>query len=242
MTIKTKEIEAICFDFGNTLIEFGPKQMAHQFDALQNSLEKFFGDCDATQLKAIRDKQIAAPLRNGYQENDLRAICRELIEGIYNIQPSHSQVEALMQTRFDAFVEVVRLPEGVQSMLNSLRQRYRLGFLSNYPCGRSIRGGLEKIGLSGMFDSVTISGDVGYVKPHAKPFEIMLAELGLSPDKCVYVGDNWLADVQGSKRMGMVSVQTTQFAAYETFEPENDDFSPDAQIDDIRALEDLFLC
>ena len=242
MNIEPNEIEAICFDFGNTLIEFGPRQMSHQFAALKSSLEKNFGDCDPALLKAIRDRQIVAPFSNGFQENDLRTICRELIEGIYNLQPSDSQVDALMQTRYDAFVEIVRLPDSVRSLLNSLGQRYRLGFLSNYPCSRSILAGLEKIGLSGMFESVTISGDVGYVKPHSKPFEVMLSQLGLAPDRCVYVGDNWLADVQGSKRIGMYSVHTTQFAPYETFEPEKDDFSPDAQIENVRELENLFLC
>jgi len=242
MTFAVKRIEAICFDFGNTLIEFGPKQISHQFDALKNSLEIHFGYCDPDLLKAIRDRQIVAPFSNGLQENDLRTICYELIVEIYNVQPTDSQVDALMQTRFDAFVEIVRLPDGVRSLLDSLGQRYRLGFLSNYPCSRSILAGLEKIGLSERFESVTISGDVGYVKPHSKPFEVMLSNLGLAPDRCVYVGDNWLADVQGSKRIGMYSVHTTQFAPYEEFAPSVDDFSPDAQIGDIRELENLFLC
>jgi FMN phosphatase YigB (HAD superfamily) len=93
-----------------------------------------------------------------------------------------------------------------------------------------------------VFESITISGDVGYAKPHAKPFEVMLSQLGLSPAECVYIGDNWLADVQGSKRIGMYAILTTQYATYERFDPARGGYSPDVRIDHIKELESLFLC
>ena len=240
MTIEIEDIKAICFDFGNTLIEFGPKQIAYQYGVLKKALEEQFGDCDPDLLKAIRDRQIVAPYSNGYRENDMRTVCQELIVGIYNIQPTDSQVDMLMQTRFDAFVHVVDLSNDVRYLLKKLRQRYRLGFLSNYPCSRSVRAGLEKIGLSETFKSITISGDVGFAKPHAKPFEVMLSQLDLSPTECVYIGDNWLADVQGSKRIGMQAILTTQYAPYEKFDPTQGDYSPEARINHIKELESLF--
>lgn len=242
MNIVIADIKAICFDFGNTLVELGPKQVAYQYAALKKALDEQFGDCDPDLLKAIRDRQIVAPFSNGFRENDMRTTCQELIVGIYNIHPSDSQVDMLMQTRLDAFVHVVELSNDVRSLLKKLCQRYRLGLLSNYPCSQFVRVGLEKIGLSEMFESITISGEVGYVKPHAKPFEVMLSQLGLSPAECVYIGDNWLADVQGAKRIGMYAILTTQYAAYEKFEPAKGDYSPEARIIHIEELESLFLC
>ncbi|MFC1820230.1 HAD family hydrolase [Thermodesulfobacteriota bacterium] len=242
MNLEIDKIKAICFDFGNTLIEFGPKQVAYHYAALQEALQDQFGHCDPNLLKSIRDRQIVAPFSNGYRENDLRTICHELIVRIYNIQPNDSQVEKLMQTRFDTYVQVVELPDGVRTLLRKLRQRFVLGLLSNYPCSKSVLAGLDKIGLSDLFESITISGDIGYVKPHAKPFEVMLSQLELSPAECVYIGDNWLADVQGAKRVGMHSVLTTQFAAYEKFEPAEGDFFPDMRIKHIEELERLFCC
>ena len=88
---------------------------------------------------------------------------------------------------------------------------------------------------------VVISADIGYVKPHAKPFESMLSQLDLSPSECVYIGDNWLADVQGAKRMGMCSILTTQYVPYESFEPSEKDHSPDIRIDHLNELEKLLL-
>lgn len=241
MTISINGIEAICFDLGNTLIEFGPRQIAHQFAALKKALEVQFGDCDPDRLKEIRDRQLVAPFSNGYVENDLRVICTELVVEIYGVRPDEAEVDRLMEARFNAFVEDVGLPDGVQSLLDALRQRYRLALLSNYPCSRSILAGLEKIDLTDCFESTTISGDVGYVKPHRRPYEVMLGELGLAPENCVYVGDNWLADVQGSKRVGMRSVHTTQFVPYETITPAEGDLPPDLHVNHIRELETTFL-
>jgi len=196
------KIKAVCFDLGNTLIEFGPKQVLRLYTLLEKALTEMFGSCDEARLKAIRDRQITAPFRNGFKEDDLSALCKELIQGLYNITPDQHQVDKLVQVRYESFVHVIELPDGVLTLLEKLRQRYRIGLLSNYPCGRSIRDSLEKIGLSNMFESIVVSGEVGYVKPHARPFETLLSYMGLSPSDCVYIGDNWLADVQGCQADG----------------------------------------
>lgn len=241
MPITPDKIKALCFDLGNTLIEFGPRQVTYQYATLVNTLTELFGYCDASRLKVIRDRQTVAPFSNSYKENDPRSLCEELIRGIYDIVPEQRQVDRLIRTRYESFIRVVELPDGVMALLNKLRRRYRLGLLSNYPCSQSVRDSLAKIRLSEMFEVVVISGDIGYVKPHAKPFESMLSQLDLSPSECVYIGDNWLADVQGAKRMGMYSILTTQYVPYESFEPSEKDHSPDARIDHLNELEKLLL-
>ncbi|MDP6117986.1 MAG: HAD family hydrolase [Planctomycetota bacterium] len=241
MSVETEQIRAICFDFGNTLVEFGPKQVAIQYSALEQALTELFGSCDTSRLKAIRDRQIVAPFSNGFRDNDLRTISEELIRGIYDIEPEESQVETLVQVRYRSFVHAIVLPEGVLSLLNKLSERYRLGFLSNYPCGKSIRDSLQEIGLSRVFEAIVISGEEGYVKPHPKPFESLLSQLQLSAPDCAYVGDNWLADVQGAKRMGMRAILSTQYVPYERFDPEEGDHLPDDRIGHLDELEGLLL-
>lgn len=83
MSSEFSEVNVICFDLWNTLIEFGPRQIAKQYESLTSKLRQMFGSCDAGKLREIRDRQIVAPYRNGCQENDVEECCRELIEGIY---------------------------------------------------------------------------------------------------------------------------------------------------------------
>jgi putative hydrolase of the HAD superfamily len=95
------------------------------------------------------------------------------------------------------------------------------------------------MGLSDLFEVIVVSGDVGYVKPHALPFETLLAGLDEKPENCVYIGDNWLADVQGAKRIGMSSIYISQHKSYEKFEPGPGDYEPDIRICHFSELAEL---
>lgn len=241
MTLPAQSIKAVCFDYGNTLIEFGPRQVRRQNEAILNTLTALFGHCDTEKLKTIRDRQIVAPYHNNYKENLPPELGREVIRELYDLEAEDHQLNAITQARYETFVEDIVLKDGVMDLLVRLRKRYRLGFLSNYPCSRSIRDSLTKIGLDGMFDAVVVSGDVGLVKPHPKPYKALLSQLDLPPEACVYVGDNWLADIQGAKGQGMFAIHTTQYVAYESFKPKEGDTPPDATIHHIGELEGLLL-
>ena len=241
MSVQPDQTKALCFDLGNTLIEFGPRQIAHQYELLKGALEEMLGPCDGAALKAVRDRQIVAPYSNGYRENDLRECGAELIREIYEVEPEDHQVDALVEARYQAFMDGVEVTGEVLELLGKLQTRYRLALLSNYPCGRSIRDGIAKLGLAEFFACIVVSGEVGFVKPHPRPYELMLEGLGLNADQCVYVGDNWLADVQGAKGVGMRAVLTTQHVPYERFEPKEGDHQPEARIGNLAELEGLFL-
>jgi putative hydrolase of the HAD superfamily len=241
MPIDSSQIKALCFDLGNTLIEFGPRQVAHQYEELKRALVEMFEHCDEARLKEVRDRQIVAPYHNGYRENDLHACGAELIREIYGQDPEDHHVAQTVEARYRAFVEGLEVAEEVLVLLRRLSARYRLALLSNYPCGRSIRDGLEKMGLAEFFEVIVISGEVGYVKPHRRPYELMLEGLDLEAHECVYIGDNWLADVQGAKGIGMGAVHITQHVPYETFEPRDGDHEPDVRIGHIAELESHFM-
>ena len=241
MIVNMEKIRAISFDLGNTLIEYGPKQIALQYEALVCALTRMFGSCDLERLETVRRRQILAPYRNDYRENNMQNICGELIQGIYDVEPEKSQVDTIVRIRYESFVESAQLAGDVLPLLKKLGERYRLGLLSNYPCSRSIRDSLKKIGLSKIFHAEIISGDVGYAKPHPRPFEVLLSDLGVSPGECVHVGDNWLADIQGAKRTGMGAILITQYIPYEKFEPNEGDIPPDARIERLYQLEQLLL-
>ena len=239
MTFKHDTVSTLIFDYGNTLIEFGRKQLDINHKAIAETLVTLFGDCDIEQLKRIRDRQILAPYRTGFRENVFPEICGELIRQLYDETPDENGIKKLTSARYDAFVDCVSLPDGVLDLLEALDHRYRLALLSNYPCGQSIRDSLDKIGLTPMFETVVVSGDVGYVKPHPRPFEVLLNTMAVSSSECVLIGDNWLADIQGAKQMGMQAILTTQYESSEQFKPRDGDHEPDARIRHINELRGL---
>ena len=239
--LRLKEAKALCFDLGNTLIEFGPRQVNFQFDVLRKELQEMFGKCDAEKLRTVRDRQIVEPYSNGFREANLLALGEELIREVCAVEPEPGQVDRMVEARYRAFMEGVQVEKAVLELLTRLARRYRLALLSNYPCGRSIRDGLAALSLEAYFEVIVISGEVGFVKPHPRPFEQLLEGVGLRADECVYVGDNWLADIQGAKRVGMSAVLTTEHKPYEKFEAKPGDYEPDARIGRLEDLAGLCL-
>lgn len=237
MTIKTPRV--ISFDYGNTLIEFGPDQVNYMHGVLESVLTGMFGHCDSKRLKEIRDRQISAPYSNGYIENTLTETSSELISELYNTTGDQTQIDTLNQVRYDSFVQSISETNGLKEFLCKLKSTCSLVLISNYPCGRSITSSLEKTGLSDSFDRVIVSGDIGYVKPHTLPFEMVLDHFGIRADECLHIGDNWFADIQGAKRIGMNAVLTKQYEPYDYFEPDEGDLLPDYTINNLYDLTDI---
>ncbi len=236
MPLDVARIKAVLFDYGNTLIPFARPQMDACDSALCAAMERHFGPVDRERLKEIRDVDRLAPFNNGYRENDLTEIATSLIRRLFDRQPTPEQIADLLRARFDAVVAAIEAPPYAAEVLADLKKRYRLALVSNYPDGSAIRASLVRTGLGPFFESVVVSGDVGFVKPHPRPFEACLDQLRLAASDVVYVGDNWLADVQGAKRTGIQVVWIRQWEAVDNFTPEVDDLQPEAVIDHLTEL------
>lgn len=80
---------------------------------------------------------------------------------------------------------------------------------------------LEALGLISVVDSVVVTDDLGpnrrFWKPHVLPFIVALDEVGGSPERAVYVGDNPAKDFHGPKQLGMRSVRIDRADALRLF-------------------------
>ncbi len=230
---------AVAFDYGNTLVEFGRWHVDHCDAALGRALRARFGEYDVARFHEQREANRLAPYRNGYRESRLPEITRELVAALYGLAPTAAEVEALVAVRFDAFVSVIEAEPATLAVLRALRERFRLAVVSNYPCGRSIRASLERTGILPLLDGVVVSGDLGFAKPHPAPFAEACARLGCRPAEALFVGDNWLADVQGARRAGMPMVHLRRWPPPEHFDPEPGDQPPHATIERLEELLEL---
>jgi len=101
---------------------------------------------------------------------------------------------------------VYALP-GARKVLEHLRHReLRTALVSNLDNVSSVPWLLEAAGLSSLFDTIVLSGDVGVCKPHEKIFLKALADLNFSAADVVHVGDEAIPDIWGAGRMGMQAV------------------------------------
>ena len=125
------------------------------------------------------------------------------------------------------------LYDGAMKLLNELKGRYRLGLVTNYPDGPTAREVFRMFGFESVFDSLVVSGEVGYRKPKRIIFDEALSELGAPPEAAVMVGDTFLADVVGPKEIGMKAVLIDEDGS------RTDDYDlPDAVVRDISEVKE----
>ena len=95
---------------------------------------------------------------------------------------------------------------GVIEMLSNLHSRgVKMGVLSNSFEGHATKL-LEKLNLQQYFQAVVDCGIVKAYKPMSLIFERVIDDLGVSPSKTLFVGDEYYADMVGAKRVHLKTV------------------------------------
>jgi putative hydrolase of the HAD superfamily len=110
--------------------------------------------------------------------------------------------EAVLRRVGDRFSEEsLRQLERSADLLARLRERYRLGVVSNFY--GNLQAVLDEAGLSPSIGAAVDSTLVGCKKPDPRIFQTALDALGASPAEAVFVGDSLRRDMAGARQMGM---------------------------------------
>jgi HAD superfamily hydrolase (TIGR01662 family) len=135
---------------------------------------------------------------------------------------------------------------GVIQTLEELRRRgYRLAAVTNRGYGGSkFLDEVRELGLESLFEMMAVSCDVGYLKPHPRIYQYAIERMGVEASECAMVGDNWRADVEGAKTLGLTTVwfrpPANEPIESATDEPElTGPITPDYSITRIPELLDL---
>ncbi len=70
----------------------------------------------------------------------------------------------------------------------------------------SLREVLDRTGLTGFFDAIVISAELGASKPSPRPFAAALEALGADAASALHVGDTYAEDVLGARAAGVTPV------------------------------------
>ena len=130
-----------------------------------------------------------------------------------------------------------RLFDDATEVLETLRDRgYRLGCVTNRAFGgAAFVNEVEAHGLADFFEVVSVSCDLGYMKPHPKIFQHALDAMSVAPEEAVMVGDSLGADVAGAQALGMTAVWRPRPSKH----GEKDGVQPDFVIEELRAIPEL---
>lgn len=192
---EAKRVDAVLFDFDNTL-QLGDKDELHaRLTEIANRLELGFSP---EQIRAFGD-------RSDYRE------MRQLMVAAYNTHSATTITEADFQAvnnevsgMFDGHFY---LADGAKEMLESLRTTGKKIALVTTRGSNSIMRLLERHGIAEYFDVIISRDDAAERKPHPQPIARALEQLGITdPSRAAYVGDKQLDDVVAGNALGMKTV------------------------------------
>jgi len=140
--------------------------------------------------------------------------------------------DSLFEELWETFAEgkCWRLAEGAVEALQVLGTRgYRLAVLSNNDS--RLRPVLSDLGVSGLFEELFISSEIGFEKPSPEIFQEVERILGTTPKDMFHLGDSYSRDVQGALSAGW---HTALYSEKASASPENI-----SRIESFRELLDL---
>jgi putative hydrolase of the HAD superfamily len=97
----------------------------------------------------------------------------------------------------------VSYPSGVPKVLERLSRRFVLAVITNTHDADLVPAHLELMGVTAYVARVVTSVEFGVRKPAPGIFEHALHMLRVSPERCVYVGDDYQADYRGAQAAGI---------------------------------------
>jgi len=221
--------------------EFGGKQVHAstpllyacfiEFDRGQIPFEKFHTDFMATTEAVWDDKTKSGKeiLSSTRFERFLEKLDADLGKRKHEI---HRLLMDIHLTRVAKCLELLPVHRG---LLFHWQKQYRLGLVTNFDDAKTVQHVLTRDGIDRLFQSIIISAEMGIRKPCREIFSKACGQLDASPDKTLFIGDNWTDDIIGAKGLGM---DTAWINPDRLPQPEGT-ISTDYDLSDLAELEDI---
>ncbi|MDR0229233.1 MAG: YjjG family noncanonical pyrimidine nucleotidase [Flavobacteriaceae bacterium] len=94
------------------------------------------------------------------------------------------------------------LIDGAMEVLNYLEGKYKMHIITNGFSQVQVSK-LANAQIARFFDTITDSEVAGVKKPDQGIFKVALEAAGVTADKSLMIGDNWIADVEGALSAGL---------------------------------------
>jgi len=251
-------VEAITFDFGDTLVPFPAGSMARVLHLTAKLAAKLVG-CSVDDFVDVwgdeRRRQFDEEVPEGREADMDVRLLRVLARMRGRPVPSNGarwddaalkayseprEIEAILEAYADNFAGNTPIPPEIGPMLGRLARSHRLAIVSNWPLALAVDRFVEAAGWLPHLSAVVVSHRVGVIKPRPEIFDIAARILGVAcGPQILHVGDDVGADVMGAHAVGWRAawVRRKPEDSYLPVAPPAPDARPDLTIDSVLDLE-----
>ena len=228
-------LEAVLFDWGDTLIEFA-------YDPELVAAGHLAGLEAIGQGNLSNVDELTAHFREEYEpffwapgtveEIEYPGLVRGLLAE-FGIEVDDEELGRFLEAEHTAWDPARWLAANTHALLDSLRDRgLKTGLVSNaFDPGWLLHRDLEQMGLAERLDVAVFSSEVGLRKPHPDIFERALEALGVEPEAALFVGDRLYEDIRGAAELGMTTAQALWFRADQHPDGAEPDYQAFTQLD-----------
>jgi putative hydrolase of the HAD superfamily len=236
------DVHAVAFDVNGTLVDIRTEDGTEQIFRSAAHFLTYQGihlhrqEVRDLYFEIMQEQQAASP--EEHPEFDAVGIWRTIIErrttGYARALPAEKVRQMplfLAEMARGIARHRLRLYPYVRAVLDVLRPRYSLAVVTDGQAAYA-RGELDKVGLTGYFHPIVVSGEHGYRKPDRRLFQLAIDGMGVAPENALYVGNDMYRDIFGAQEAGMRTVMFDSDQGRKS----HLDCSPDHTITDFRDL------
>ncbi len=237
-----RDIEAIFLDVGNTLrivvadaeFQAQSRQQLMSLVGAEGTTEAFFEKLEE-RWKAYRKWSFENLLEASEKELWTRWLLPDFPADM--IAPLSGKLTRLWRDRDG---HRVARPDVKEVVIELSKRGYTLGIIANTITETEIPDWLEVDGLTSYFKTVVLSSKIQNRKPGPEIYLEAARRAGVDPARSVYVGDNPIRDVVGTRLAGFGMVIILLDTVKPGKEPPTDENAPDRIIHTCSELLDIF--
>lgn len=151
--------------------------------------------------------------RNGTLSKEQLAVQRfSLTLGAFGCDATSPEIIRLSCKMGDYYVVMgtkqTGLMPGCRELLDWLaqhRDKYTLAVITN-GFSEAQQPKMKTSGIDRFFDFFFLSEDLGVMKPDRRFFEAALSKMGVGPEDCLVIGDDYKVDIEGAMKVGIPQV------------------------------------
>jgi putative hydrolase of the HAD superfamily len=213
-------LRAVVFDLWGTLMaerrELFPERARVRYEGVRPVLERHgihVTQDEFTQFHLASNRTLSRLQEHGRDvsaEERARHVIYQMRPGAADRLTAEDVAEFIEAYAGSILHSMPALLEGAAEAVEEARRRgLRVGLISNTGVagGRHLRQVIAHHGLLEAFDSLVFSDEHRRSKPHPAIFDAALADLGVTPEEAVFVGDTPRYDVGPPRRLGWWVVQ-----------------------------------
>jgi HAD superfamily hydrolase (TIGR01549 family) len=133
-------------------------------------------------------------------------VCEALNSLGCTVNPEDSRIKAALNVFFQNYLESLELRPYAKKLIVRIKEHCKLGLVSNFTYAPVIYASLRKLRINHYFNTVLVSHENGWRKPHKQIFQDALRNLQVKAEEAVFIGDSPLEDIKGAQAAGIKTV------------------------------------